>query len=49
MTSMPAGHSYELDPSRAADQDLEQNRKNVEFIASSFLEIVTSSIPALPS
>ncbi|KAF7432844.1 Ras GTPase activating protein ira2 [Pleurotus ostreatus] len=49
MTSMPAGHSYELDPSRAADQDLEQNRKNVEFIASSFLEIVTSSIPTLPS
>ncbi|KAF8635007.1 hypothetical protein AX15_000591 [Amanita polypyramis BW_CC] len=49
MLSMPPGCSYELDPSKAGDQDLEQNRKNVEFIASSFLAIISASVPTLPA
>ena len=49
MLSMPPGCSYELDPSKAGDQDLEQNKKNVELIASSFLSIIGASVPALPA
>ncbi|KIL70462.1 hypothetical protein M378DRAFT_1044573 [Amanita muscaria Koide BX008] len=49
MLSMPSGCSYELDPSKAKDQDLSQNQKNIEFIASSFLTLIGASIPALPA
>lgn len=49
MTSLPPGRGYELDPTKAGDQDVKQNQKNVEFIASSFLEIISSSVPGLPS
>ncbi|KAL0949203.1 hypothetical protein HGRIS_009281 [Hohenbuehelia grisea] len=50
MAGMPPGHSYDLDPNRVTrPEELEQNKKNVEFIAAMFLEIVTSSIPTLPS
>jgi hypothetical protein len=49
MLSMPAGCSYELDPTKAGDQDLEQNKKNIELIASSFLSIIGASVPALPA
>jgi neurofibromin 1 len=49
MTAMPPGHGYDLDPAKAGEQDVVQNQKNVELVASSFLEIVSSSIPALPS
>ncbi|EGO02251.1 hypothetical protein SERLA73DRAFT_166724 [Serpula lacrymans var. lacrymans S7.3] len=48
MTSMPPGHGYELDPAKAGEQDVKQNQHNVEIVASSFLEIITSSVPALP-
>ena len=49
MLSMPPGCSYELDSSKAGDQDLEQNKRNVELIASSFLSIIGASVPALPA
>jgi hypothetical protein len=49
MASMPPGHGYDLDPAKAVNQDVAANQKNVEIVASSFLEIVSSSIPALPS
>ncbi|KAH7887502.1 hypothetical protein F5I97DRAFT_2056906 [Phlebopus sp. FC_14] len=48
MASMPPGHAYDLDPLRVGNDKLEQNRKDVEFIASSFLEIICSSVPAFP-
>ncbi|KAG2060194.1 hypothetical protein BDR06DRAFT_948277 [Suillus hirtellus] len=48
MTSMPAGHAYDLDPAKANRDKLEQNRRNVELVALSFLDIITSSVPALP-
>ncbi|TCD61394.1 Ras GTPase activating protein ira2 [Steccherinum ochraceum] len=49
MTSAPEGKSYEIDPSRASEQDIMQNQKAVEFVAGTFLEIITSSVPAFPS
>ncbi|KAH7916805.1 hypothetical protein BJ138DRAFT_1121610 [Hygrophoropsis aurantiaca] len=48
MSSMPPGHAYELDPSKAEKDKVEQNQRNVELVASSFLEIISSSVPALP-
>ncbi|KAF8872759.1 hypothetical protein BD779DRAFT_1679537 [Infundibulicybe gibba] len=49
MASMPPGHGYEVDPNKAVGQDVAQNLKNVEVVASSFLEMIASSVPALPS
>jgi neurofibromin 1 len=48
MESVPLG--YELDPSKAQPgQDVTENRKQVEFVAASFLEILESSTPTIPS
>ena len=49
MGSLPPGRGYVLDPSKVTDDELHQNLKNVEVVASSFLSIVSSSLPALPS
>ncbi|KAI0355329.1 hypothetical protein OH77DRAFT_1424817 [Trametes cingulata] len=49
VTTMPPGHGYELDPSRVTKEELRQNKETVEFITAKFLEIISSSIPALPS
>ncbi|KAL0576959.1 Ras GTPase activating protein ira2 [Marasmius crinis-equi] len=49
MESLPPGQGYELDPSKAGDQDVIQNRKNVEYVAQSFLEIIGSSTSKIPS
>ncbi|KAI8982739.1 hypothetical protein BD414DRAFT_515918 [Trametes punicea] len=49
VTTMPPGHGYELDPSRVTKEELIQNKETVELITGKFLEIISSSIPALPS
>jgi hypothetical protein len=49
MGSLPPGRGYNLDPSKVSEDELRQNLKNVEVVASSFLAIVSSSLPALPS
>lgn len=49
MASMPQGHAYDLDPTKVSQQELKINQKTVEVVASSFLEIVSSSVPAIPS
>lgn len=49
VTTMPPGRGYELDPSRVSKEELKQNKETVELITSKFLEIISSSIPALPS
>ncbi|KAI0775878.1 hypothetical protein BD413DRAFT_470082 [Trametes elegans] len=49
VTTMPPGHGYELDPSKVSKEELRQNKETVEFITAKFLEIISSSIPALPS
>lgn len=49
VTTMPPGHGYELDPAKVNIEELKQNKETVEFITGKFLEIISSSIPALPS
>ena len=48
MAAMPPGTSYDVDPSRVTEQDIQQNLKNVEHVASSFIGLISSSLPALP-
>ncbi|KAJ7265356.1 hypothetical protein B0H12DRAFT_1201035 [Mycena haematopus] len=50
MASLPPGQSYELDPDKpdVGEAKAAQNLENVKFVAASFLEIITSSIPVLP-
>ena len=49
MTTIPPGHSYDLDPSKCGEQQTVINQKSVELVASNFLDIITSSVPAFPS
>jgi neurofibromin 1 len=49
MADMPPGHGYELDPNRVGDDIALHNQRNVEIVATSFLKIVTSSVPAIPA
>ncbi|KAL4251095.1 Ras-GAP domain-containing protein [Abortiporus biennis] len=49
MVSMPPGHSYEIDPAVASEQEIAQNLKALTLVTSSFLEIITSSVPVFPS
>ena len=48
MSTMPPGTSYEIDPTKAIGQDVAQNQRNVEYVASKFLKIMSSSLPVLP-
>lgn len=48
MKEMPPGHSYDMDPTKAVGQDIDQNRKNVEIVSTAFLQVVTASIHSLP-
>ncbi|KAJ7055100.1 hypothetical protein C8F01DRAFT_470816 [Mycena amicta] len=51
MASVPPGHGYELDPDRpdVGEAKAAQNLENVKVIASTFLEIIHMSLPALPA
>ncbi|KAF8806096.1 hypothetical protein BYT27DRAFT_7141632 [Phlegmacium glaucopus] len=48
MIAMPPGTGYEVDPSKAMGQDILENQRNVEYVASTFLGLISSSLPALP-
>ncbi|KAF8883153.1 hypothetical protein CPB84DRAFT_1817082 [Gymnopilus junonius] len=48
MAQMPPGTGYEVDPTKAAGQDIDENRQNVEYVASTFIQLISSSLPALP-
>jgi hypothetical protein len=48
MASMPPGTSYEVDPAKVMRQDIMQNLRNVEYVTSVFLGLITSSLSALP-
>ncbi|KAI0265102.1 hypothetical protein BC834DRAFT_880157 [Gloeopeniophorella convolvens] len=48
ITSLPPGRGYNLDPTRVPEDELRQNQRNVEVVASSLLAIMSSSLPALP-
>ena len=48
MVAMPPGTGYEVDPNKAMGQDIVQNQKNLEYVTSAFLGLISSSLPALP-
>jgi len=48
MADKPPGHGYDLDPSKVGGTETEINKRNVEIIASSFLEIISSSVTVIP-
>ena len=48
MVAMPPGTGYEVDPNKAIGQDIVQNQKNLEYVTSAFLGLISSSLPALP-
>lgn len=47
MEDAPAG--FEMNPDRAVGEDVDENRRSVEYVAQAFLQIITSSVPILPS
>ncbi len=49
MGSLPPDRGYTLDPSQVTEEELRQNLETVETVATKFLEIVSSSLPRLPS
>lgn len=48
MTMIPAGHGFDLDPSKAVGQDVEQNQQNVQLVATAFLNVISASVPTIP-
>lgn len=48
MATTPPGHAYDLDPVRVSPDKLDQNRKDVEMVTSSFLDIISASVPVFP-
>ncbi|KAI0340881.1 hypothetical protein BDW22DRAFT_1485833 [Trametopsis cervina] len=49
MSSLPPGHSYDLDPAKGPIENPAQNQRDLELVAASFLEIISASTPAFPS
>lgn len=49
MGSLPPGCGYILDPALVTEEELRQNLETVQTVATRFLEIVSSSLPSLPS
>jgi hypothetical protein len=49
MGSTPPGFGYVLDSSVVSEEELHQNLENVTTVTTRFLEIVSSSLPRLPS
>lgn len=48
MRAMPPGASYDIDPTRAYNQNIDENLITVQKLAETFLEEVTSSIKRFP-
>lgn len=50
MSTMPPGHSYELDPTRLRKgEDIIENERNLKFIAQAFLDVICESVAILPT
>jgi len=49
MGSLPPGCGYILDPAVVSEEERSQNLETVKTVATRFLEIVSSSLPSLPS
>jgi neurofibromin 1 len=48
MSEMPPGTSYDLDPTTAIGQDIAANQRSIEYVASTFIKSMSSSLSALP-
>ncbi|KAG6919754.1 hypothetical protein DXG01_001588 [Tephrocybe rancida] len=48
MVDDSSGCGYDLDPTRVGDEEAKRNTMHVELVAAHFLEILSSSVPALP-
>jgi neurofibromin 1 len=48
MLAMPPGTSYDIDPKTAVGQDIAANQRSLEYVASNFIKLMSSSLPALP-
>jgi hypothetical protein len=48
MSTMPPGTSYDIDPTKAIGQDIAANLRSLEYVASTFINSMSSSLPALP-
>jgi len=48
MSAMPPGTSYDINPKSAIGQDIVANQRSLEYVASSFIKLMSSSLPALP-
>ncbi|GLB34218.1 putative GTPase-activator protein for Ras-like GTPases [Lyophyllum shimeji] len=49
MVENSSGYGYELDPTKVSEQEVMRNVRHVEIIASHFLELVSSSLSAIPA
>ena len=49
MEAIPPGYSFVLEPTQVSKGEREKNQKNVETVSRSLLQIILSSLPALPS
>ncbi|EMD40361.1 hypothetical protein CERSUDRAFT_148314 [Gelatoporia subvermispora B] len=48
MSTLPEGRRYDLDPSKISEVELQQNKENVQLVASSFIQLITGSVPIFP-
>lgn len=48
MSAMPPGTSYDIDPNSAIGQDIAANQRSLEYVASTFIKLMSTSLPALP-
>lgn len=49
LSEMPPERGFDLDPNRVGQDQATENLDNVKMIASSFLDIISSSVHTLPS
>jgi len=49
MSNMPPERGYELDPNKVGEEQAAENLQSVMVIATSFLDIISSSVHTLPS
>src|SRR5260221_1713290 len=47
MSAMPHWTSYDIDPNSAIGQDIGANQRSLEYVASSFIKLMSTSLPAL--
>ncbi|KAF8076811.1 hypothetical protein FPV67DRAFT_1605221 [Lyophyllum atratum] len=49
MVDNASGYGYDLDPTKVGQEEVQRNLRHVEIVASHFLDLVSSSLPAIPT